>query len=280
MLGAGLLIGCGASTTGGSTGTQTDPLNFTNTNVPAAFVGEDYTANLQVSGGVGPYAYRLTSGSLPSGMQFSGGVLSGKPTVKGTYKFTVEANDANLSNKVVSYTLNVGDLPPVSLEPSLPSGEVRGETRIPVLIKAPRGVRAARLIWDLGKDVQITRVQAADNSSPVFWKQSAGILTVDLGFRTIPRSGARVALISIKPLRPTTLSASTFWYESRDGKGLLLSENKPPAPAPAASPANSVTPSPTAPGTGAPNTPVPSTPAPNTPASNSPAPANPTDGTK
>lgn len=236
LVGTLLLAGCGSTANSGNTGnTRTDPLTFSTTSVPVAYVGEDYQANLMVSGGVGPYGYRLASGALPPGLRFSNGTLSGKPTAQGAYSFTVEASDANLSNKVVSYTLNVNELPPLSLEATLPGGEIRGETRIPVLIKAPRSVRAASFTWDVGENVKVTRVQAGDNSSPVFWRQDGQVLRVDLGFKTVPRAGARVALITLKPSKPTTLKASKFYYESRDGSGKLLSELKPEEPAPPAS---------------------------------------------
>ena len=266
VLGVGSLslTACGSSTAGGTGSVRTDALTFDNTTIPVAYVGEEFKANLMVSGGVGPYAYKVASGSLPPGMKYAGGVLSGTPTQAGAFKFTLEASDANLSNKVASYTLNVNELPPLSLEPTLPPGEIRGETRIPVLVKAPRAVRAARFTWDLGKDVQVTRVQAADAGSPVFWRQEGSVLSVDLGFKTVPRSGARVALVTVKPVKPATLTASNFWFESRDGTGRVLGEKKRPVPVvpPTATPVT---------------TPTSTTPASTTPAST--APASPASGT-
>lgn len=259
LLGLGSLSACGSSTTGGTGSVRTDALTFENTTIPVAYVGEEFKTNLMVSGGVGPYAYRVASGTLPPGMSYSGGVLSGKPTQAGSYRFTLEASDANLSNKVATYTLNVNELPPLSLEPTLPPGEIRGETRVPVLVKAPRAVRAARFTWDLGKDVQVTRVQAGDSSSPVFWRQEGSVLSVDLGFKTLPRSGARVALVTVKPVKPATLNATNFWFEARDGAGKVLGEKKRPAP---------VAPPPVIPAS---TTPATVTPAPATPATSTPA---------
>lgn len=272
LLGLGSLSACGSSTTGGTGSVRTDALTFENTTIPVAYVGEEFKTNLMVSGGVGPYAYRVASGTLPPGMSYSGGVLSGKPTQAGSYRFTLEASDANLSNKVATYTLNVNELPPLSLEPTLPPGEIRGETRVPVLVKAPRAVRATRFTWDVGKDVQVTRVQAGDSSSPMFWRQDGSVLSVDLGFKTLPRSGARVALVTVKPVKPATLNATNFWFEARDGAGKVLGEKKRPAPVapPPVIPA-STTPATVTP---APATPAPAAPAPATPATSTPAPAD------
>lgn len=230
-LGLGLLSACGSTANTGGTSVKTDALTFDTTTVPAAYVGEDFSANLRVSGGVGPYGYRLASGSLPPGMKFADGVLSGKPTTQGAYTFTLEATDANLSNKVATYTLNVSELPPLAVELTLPASEVRGETRIPVVLKYTRGVRAAKFTWDVGPDVKVTKVQSAQDGNPLFWRQVGSTVTVDMGFKTVPRSGQRVALLSVKPGKTVKLSSTNFWYESRDGKGELLSEKKAAAPA-------------------------------------------------
>lgn len=273
-LGAATLLGLGALALGScgstnnatsTTGTvRTDPLTFQNTTIPVAYVGEEFQASLRVSGGVGPYGYRLTSGSLPPGITFRDGQLSGKPTAQGAYSFTVEANDANLSNKVASYTVNVSEQPPLSLKLTLPTSEIRGETRIPVTIQAARNVRATRFTWKVGPDVQITRVQGGNDGSPLFWRQVGDEVTVDLGFKTVPRSGARVALISVKPQKPVQLTSQNFWYDSRDAKGQVLGEQKRPAPAPTPDTKKAETTAPETPAT-APKTPAATPPASGTP---------------
>lgn len=234
LLLSGVLVGCGSGVT--TTGTSaTDPLTFQTTSLPVGYVGEDFNTSVAALGGVGPYGYKVI-GELPAGLKLSNGMLQGKPTKSGTYKFSIEANDANLSNKVIQYTLNVGELPPFNFEIKLPPAEIRGESRVPVVLNAPRMVRAARVQWDVGKDVQVTAVQPEGNNSVVFWKQSGTLLTVDFGFKTVPKSGARVALVSVKPSVPVSLNSQTLWYEARDGTGKLLGEKKAPPPAPVLDP--------------------------------------------
>ena len=147
-------------------------------------------------------------------------------------------------------------MPPLSLKPTLPGSEIRGETRIPVTLTSPRGVRAARVVWELPAGASVSRVQNGDGnaSGVLFWKMEGQRLTVDLGFRTVPRNDARVLLVSVRPNKPLSLSAARFGYEARDGAGKVLSEVKlpePPAPAPvtpaatspaATSPASAATP--------------------------------------
>lgn len=269
-----LLTACGS--TPGTTGTGTtgnrDALYFTTTTLPVAYLAETYEAPITVAGGAGPYTVRVGSGSLPPGLTLRNLRLSGTPTKTGAYTFTLETSDANLSSKVQSYTLNVNELPPLTLKPQLPAGEIRGETRIPLNITAPRAVRAARVTWELPEGVSVTRVQPAEAGGVLFWKLAGRTLTVDVGFKAVPRSGARVALVSLRPQKVVKLDPTRFAFEARDGAGKLLAEVKlPEAAKPAAAPA---TPNPATPN---PATPAPATPTPTTPAA-PPAPTPPTGG--
>lgn len=240
VLSAGVLLaGCGQPVTDASNTGGRDVLYFADngTGLPVMYVGEAYSNNLSVAGGAGPYTLRVVGGTLPPGVRLSGQQLSGTPTTKGTYKFTLEVTDSTLSTRTREYTVNVNELPPLSLAPTLPGGEIRGETRIPVTITAPRTVRAARLSWQLPEKVTVTRVQATAQNGVLFWQQAGRMLTVDVGFRTVPRSGERIALISVKPEKTATLTTAVLGYEARDGDGKLLSEKKlPEPPRPAATP--------------------------------------------
>lgn len=234
LLSVGLLAGCGAVTTGsggladGSGTSRADVMTFQNTSLPVGYAGEPYSGSVAVTGGVGSYGYRVVSGRLPPGLRLSGFTVSGTPTQVGSFPFSIEATDANLSTRVQAYTVNVEALPPLALQPTLPPSAIRGETRIPLTIKAPRNVRAARLSWDLGPNVQVTGVQAGAPDSVLFWRQQGRVLTLDLGFRTVPKSDARVALITVKPTGSVTLTASALGYDARDGSGKLIAEKKRP----------------------------------------------------
>lgn len=222
------LAGCGQpatnTPTGGSGGRDILYFSDSAAGLPVMYVGEDYTADLSVSGGAGPYSLKVTNGTLPPGIKLNGQKLTGTPTATGSYKFTLEVTDATLSTRAKEYTLNVNALPPLSLAPTLPTGEIRGETRIPLLINAPRSVRAAQLSWELPAGVKVTRVQGSEQNGVLFWQQQGQVLTLDVGFKTIPRNGVRIALISVKPEkdRAATLTTTKMGYEARDGTGKLL----------------------------------------------------------
>ncbi|WP_219114458.1 putative Ig domain-containing protein, partial [Janthinobacterium sp. UMAB-56] len=76
--------------------------------LPAATVATAYSQQLTASGGVGPYAYTVSSGSLPAGLTLnSSGLLSGTPTAGGSFTLTVQAADAHLFTGTQSYTIVV-----------------------------------------------------------------------------------------------------------------------------------------------------------------------------
>ncbi|MED5594682.1 putative Ig domain-containing protein [Janthinobacterium sp. P210006] len=97
-------------------------ISVTPNTLPAASVATAYSQQLSASGGVGPYAYTVSSGSLPAGLTLSSsGLLSGTPTAGGSFTMNVQAADAHLFTGTQSYTLTVASAT-VSLTPaSLPN---------------------------------------------------------------------------------------------------------------------------------------------------------------
>lgn len=76
--------------------------------IPSGTYGSFYTQPLSTSGGVAPYSYAVTSGTLPSGMSLSGGgTLSGVPAEAGAFNITVTVTDSQNNTGTRDYTLTI-----------------------------------------------------------------------------------------------------------------------------------------------------------------------------
>jgi PKD repeat protein len=97
-------------------------------NLPPIPWNISYSETITASGGMEPYTYSVTTGTLPTGLSLStGGIISGTPTATGTFPFTITAIDTNSFTGTQSYSLTV--VPPTfPLSPStLPDAPVNVE---------------------------------------------------------------------------------------------------------------------------------------------------------
>ncbi len=97
----------GSQTYSGTVATPTIALSPTS--LPSGTQGAAYSQTISALGGISPYTYSITSGSLPTGISLnsSTGVISGTPSVSGTYSFTVTATDAYSYTGSQSYSLTL-----------------------------------------------------------------------------------------------------------------------------------------------------------------------------
>jgi hypothetical protein len=85
-----------------------DPLNVTTTTLPNAVQGHWYGATLEAVGGYWPRSWGLSSGTMPNGVSIDGGgVISGTPTVAGSFNFTVRVVDRDGTIDTQALTLDV-----------------------------------------------------------------------------------------------------------------------------------------------------------------------------
>lgn len=82
-------------------GTGIEALSVTTTSLSDGINGTAYSATLSAFGGVYPYTWSISSGSLPTGLSLnaSTGEISGTPTASGTFSFTVKVTDNNSPTK-------------------------------------------------------------------------------------------------------------------------------------------------------------------------------------
>lgn len=99
--------------------------SISTTSLPSGSIGQPYSFQLQVIGGVAPITYQLTQGGLPGGMTFSsGGLLSGTPTASVNTTLTFVARDANnATTPARAFQLVIGSNITVTTT-SLPAGSI------------------------------------------------------------------------------------------------------------------------------------------------------------
>lgn len=70
------------------------PLSIVPSRLPPAWLSEDYEVMVPVRGGLPPYTFRLTAGSLPDNVAFSvDGLLKGRPQTPGRWELKVQVED-------------------------------------------------------------------------------------------------------------------------------------------------------------------------------------------
>lgn len=94
--------------------------------LPDGFDGVPYDETIVASGGSAPYAYAVTSGALPDGLNLNSatGVISGTPTAIGSFLFTITATDNNGCQGSQNYAVNIADCGITLDPPVLPGGTV------------------------------------------------------------------------------------------------------------------------------------------------------------
>lgn len=124
------------------------PPIITTTSLPNGTFNNTYNQTLQVTGGVSPRTWGVTSGSLPPGLGLnaSTGVISGTATQTGTFSFTVQVTDVIPQSDSQSLSITItAPAPPQITTSSLPNGTVT-QTYPSTTLQASGGT--APLVWD------------------------------------------------------------------------------------------------------------------------------------
>jgi hypothetical protein len=112
------------------------PLQITTASLPGGQVQAAYSTTLVASGGTSPYAWSISSGSLPAGLSLSSsGAISGTPSSAGSSTFNVQAKDSAASQQAASasLTLTVSPAPAPAISAVSPnSGPTAGGTLVTI----------------------------------------------------------------------------------------------------------------------------------------------------
>jgi hypothetical protein len=80
---------------------------------PAGAVGLPFSTSVTVTNGTSPFTFNL-SGTLPTGLNFSGATIFGTPTQGGAFPITISVKDANGSQASANYPLVINQPPALS----------------------------------------------------------------------------------------------------------------------------------------------------------------------
>ncbi len=200
----GLLSSC--NTELDTTGEQ---LNIKNSNLTDAFINEEYSENILAIGGLTPYHFELSKGSLPEGLNLQGGTIRGIATKEGNYNFTITVSDANLSKTFHDYALNVVIPPPAELTLNIPLTEIQRVITVRAEIKEARSLQAFRtsISWDAELFEMIPdSLRVKNESFAIFSELDGSSLEVDIAILGTSLNGdRRIFEFELRPLKTSYL---------------------------------------------------------------------------
>ena len=160
-------------------------LNINTNALPRGKVGNPYSKTVVAIGGIKPYTWSVSDGSLPPGLALDPvtGIVSGTPTSAGTYSVAIQVTDANAQATSTAYTLKITSL-------SITTATL------------PKGVVGAAYTKNLA---------ATGGTTPYSWSLISGNLPPGLALDT---SGALTGT-------PTAAGAFTFTVQVSDVNGQI-----------------------------------------------------------
>lgn len=194
-----------------------EPLRIVGSGLSDAVLREPYEEPVHVVGGLRPYQVELVDGQLPEGLRLEAGVLRGSPEEVGSFTFTVEASDANLSQVVQEFVLRVTATPPPSLSFAAPQTEVRGPITLRATVSEARALTGMRTLvrWDASAyRLREGSVAASGSGYALLSEAGEGTLQVDvvpLG-RTVEGRRELFRFV-LEPLAPPTFVYLTYEVE-------------------------------------------------------------------
>jgi hypothetical protein len=199
-------IGCGSSA-GASNGSSTNQIpavefKLSLPQVPAT-VGVAYSAVTTVSGGVAPYLFSITAGTLPPGLVLNSttGSIAGTPTVAGTYDFTLHVSEEIAK----AYDTKLGQ------NFSKPLANASGSGHI--VVAASHGtvisITPANAIVGSRARQQFTASISGTSSTGITWSASAGTISSNGEF-TAPKvsNSTSVTITATSTASPTEQSSA------------------------------------------------------------------------
>ena len=169
------------------------PLAITTTSLTAGLKGQAYSGTIATTGGIGTLVFTRTTGSLPDGLSLSSsGVLSGTPTTKGSFTFTIKVQDGDDHSTSAQYTMKISDPNYRALVLT-----ATGWT----LQKGVSGILTAKVIDDSGNDAPVS----TNTNFTILSTSTAGRFSLD----DFTYNSSNTATLTI----PTGFNAVEFFYK-------------------------------------------------------------------
>ena len=211
-----LLAACGSDQ-----GLPAEPLRFSLKSLPPAYLNEPYRVEFKAAGGVRPYAYTF-EGTLPKGLSFRGGRITGTPKEKGEVRFKVTVKDAALSAVTRTFTLKVLDPPPPKFRFVLPPAAVEDPFIWIAKLEGRRtlGFQARFDLGALRPDLKTLKVTER-GLFLVRYDEETGVLGLDLVFFK-PWSKGEVFRLTLVPREKTQVKRIPYRARFLDAEGKLF----------------------------------------------------------
>lgn len=211
---AGMSTGCGQSAVSHTMGTSQAavPLQITTQNLPPAALDVIYKASLIATGGISPYSWMTSSGSLPAGLSLSpnSGSIDGVATTPGIFPFRAVATDSIGSTTGVQLSINVSNsaAAPLSIIPeTLPLAL----TGIPYVADMAASGGVAPYIWTVLSGSLPTGFLLSRNTGSISGTTN---LAGNFAFKvavTDSTGGESTANLSLLSISPLTASADDMY---------------------------------------------------------------------
>lgn len=202
-------------------------ITFSTTSLTTATVGQPYSASISATGGTGTITYSMTSGTLPSGLMFNSGIISGTPAqgTAGYYNFTITATSgASTGSQTFSLLVEKGYYDVFVL---ISSGLADGQTRLYVdnslkaTLRGGESVKLTRLDPDVITNISVDQTVTSSGRTDVRYKAEQSSVSVRSGVNQVQFNYHPEYYVDVKSDPAGIASVSgTGWY--REGVPLTV----------------------------------------------------------